>query len=428
MSGHEDKAPEVTPAKRQPRTPRLLSVGAVALVVAIGVEGVWHRQSQQKAVAAWTDAAAIPTVDLVHPTRGEPPQRVVLPGDIHAWYEAPIYARVDGYLKDWYFDFGAQVKKGDVLAEIDTPEIDAQLAAAKAKLTAATAAVKVRDAEAQFAKTTYERWRDSPRGVVSVQEQEAKQAEYESNTARLDAAKAAMAVAHADVDRLESLENFKQVIAPFDGVVTARETDIGALINAGSNGTARELFSVADIHKVRIYVKVPQRLTGNIHQGLTAELRLPQYPGKVFTAKTTTTSHSVNTSSRTLLVELEADNPDGLLQPGTYVEAELNVPSDPNTVLIPSSAILFRQHGLEVAVVGTDDKVTLKKISLGRNRGVQVEVTDGLKPSDRVVDSPPDSLGSDDLVRIAGHPVPGNPPDGLQKKAQLTGASSYGAK
>jgi RND family efflux transporter MFP subunit len=418
VSEHEGKAPEVTPAKRQPRKPRLLSVSAVALVMAVAVEGIWHRQSQEKAVAAWTDAAAIPTVDVVHPSKGTPEQQVVLPGEIHAWYQAPIYARVNGYLKDWYFDFGAQVKKGQVLADIDTPEIDAQLAAARAKLKAANAAVKARDAETEFAKTTYERWRDSPRGVVSVQEQEAKQAEYESNTARLNAAQADMAVAEADVDRLESLQNFKQVVAPFDGVVTARETDIGALINAGSDGTARELFSVADIHKVRVYVKVPQRLAANIHRGLTAELRLPQYPGKVFTAKATTTSRSVNTSSRTLLVELEANNPGELLQPGTYVEAQLNLPSDPNTLLIPASAILFRQHGLEVAVVGDDDKVRLKQISLGRNRGVQVEVTDGLMPSDRVVDSPTDSLGYGDAVRIAAHSVPGNPLNGSEMEAK----------
>src|ERR1700681_3486190 len=418
MSEQEDKAPEASPAKRQPRKPRLLSVGAVALVVAIAVEGVWHRQSQEKAVAAWTDAAAIPAVDLVHPTKGAPQQQVVLPGDIHAWYEAPLYARVNGYLKNWYFDFGAQVKKGQVLADIDTPQIDAELTAAKAKLNAASAAVKVRDAEAQFAKTTYARWRDSPPGVVSVQERETKQADYESGIARLNAAKADMAAAHADIYRLESLQTFKQVVAPFDGTVTARETDIGALINAGSNGTARELFSVADIHKVRIYVKVPQRQAANIHGGLTAELRLPQYPGKVFTAKATTTSRSVNTSSRTLLLELQADNPDGLLQPGTYVEAQLNLPSDPNTVLIPGSAILFRQHGLEVALVGDDDKVTLKKISLGRNLGVQVEVTEGLMPTDRVVDSPPDSLGSGDVVRIAGLPTHGNPPNRLEKEAE----------
>jgi RND family efflux transporter MFP subunit len=415
---HEDRTPESIPAKRQShRMTRLLSVSAIALVIAIAAWGIWHRHSQERAVTAWTDAAAIPTVNIVHPTQGAPGQQIVLPGDIHAWYQAPIYARVNGYLKNWYFDFGAQVKKGQVLADIETPETDAQLAAAKAKLNAASAAVKVREAEAQFAKTTYARWRDSPPGVVSVQERENKQAEYESGVARLNAAKADMAAAQADIDRLQSLENFKQVVAPFDGTVTARETDIGALINAGSAGNA-QLFSVADTHKVRVYVKVPQRLTGNIHRGLTAELRLPQYPGKVFTAKATTTTRSVNTSSRTLLVELQADNPDGLLQPGTYVEAQLNLPGDPNTLLIPSSAILFRQHGLEAALVGDDDKITLKKISLGRNLGVQVEVTEGLTPSDRIVDSPPDSLGAGDVVRIAGRPAPDIPPHGSQREAE----------
>src|SRR6202163_5100176 len=207
MSEHEDKAQGSVPEKRRPRKPRFLSLGAVALVIAVAVEGIWHRQSQEKAVAAWTDAATIPTVDIVHPTKGAPEQQVVLPGDIHAWYEAPIYARVNGYLKNWYFDFGAQVKKGQVLAEIDTPEIDAQLAAAKAKLNAASAAVKVRDAEAQFAKTTYARWRDSPPGVVSVQERETQRADYESGIARLNAAKADMAAAHADIYRLGSLQN-----------------------------------------------------------------------------------------------------------------------------------------------------------------------------------------------------------------------------
>jgi RND family efflux transporter MFP subunit len=418
VSEHQDQTPESISAKRRSRRlPRLLSVSAAALVIAVAGGGIWHRQSQEKAVTAWTDAAAIPTVDIVHPTKGAPGQQVVLPGDIHAWYQAPIYARVNGYLKNWYFDFGAQVKKGQVLADIETPETDAQLAAAKAKLNAASAAVRVREAEAQFAKTTYARWRDSPPGVVSVQERENKQAEYESGVARLNAAKADMAAAQADIDRLQSLENFKQVVAPFDGTVTARETDIGALINAGSAGNA-QLFSVADTHKVRVYVKVPQRLTGNIHRGLTAELRLPQYPGKVFTAKTTTTTRSVNTSSRTLLVELQADNSDGLLQPGTYVEAQLNLPGDPNIMLIPSSAILFRQHGLEAAVVGDDDKITLKKISLGRNLGVQVEVTEGLTPSDRIVDSPPDSLGSGDIVRIAGRAAPDNPPHRSQREAE----------
>ncbi len=420
MSGHEDQALEKKPAKPQSRKMlRVMSVGAVALVIAVAVGGIRHRQTQEKAVAAWTAAAGIPTVDIVHPTKGAPGEQVVLPGDIHAWYDAPVYARVNGYLKNWFFDFGAQVKKGQVLADIDTPEIDAQLTAAKAKIDAASAAVKVRDAEAEFAKTTFARWRDSPRGVVSVQEQDAKQADYESGIARLNAAKADLAVSQADVDRLESLESFKRVIAPFDGVVTARETDIGALINAGSAGNAPELFRVADTHKVRVYVKVPQRLAGNIHEGVTAELHLPQYSSRVFTAKTTTTSRSINTSSRTLLVELQADNPEGLLQPGTYVEARLNVPSDPNTMLMPASAVLFRQDGLEVAVVGDDDKITLKKITLGRNLGVQVEVTGGLQLSDRVVDSPPDSLGSGDVVRIARDPASDKPPDSSNQEADV---------
>src|SRR3981189_3760912 len=240
----DDQGGEITTARPQSRKMlRVMSVGAV-LVIAVAGEGIWHRHSQEKAVAAWTDAAAIPAVDVVHPTKGAPAQQVVLPGDIHAWYEAPLYARVNGYLKTWYLDFGAQVKKGQVLADIETPEIDAELTAAKAKLNAAGAAVKVRDAEAQFAKTTYARWRDSPRGGVSVQEQEAKRADYQSGIARLDAAKAEMAVAQADVDRLESLQGFKQVLAPFDGVVTARETGTGDLINAGSAGNARDLFRV----------------------------------------------------------------------------------------------------------------------------------------------------------------------------------------
>jgi RND family efflux transporter MFP subunit len=420
VSEHEDHAPELTPAKpRSRKMLRVMSVGGVALLIAVAVDGIRHRQTEEESVAAWTETAAIPTVEIVHPTNGAPSQQVVLPGDIHAWYDAPVYARVNGYLKNWYFDFGAQVKKGQVLADIDTPEIDAQLTAAKARLDAASAAVKVRDAEAQFAKTTFVRWRDSPRGVVSVQEQEAKQADYASSIARLNAAKADMTASQAEVDRLESLESFNRVVAPFDGVVTARETDIGALINAGSNGSAPELFRVADTSKARIYVKVPQRLAGNIHRGLTAELHLPQYPSRVFTANSTTTSRSINTASRTLLVELQAENPDGLLQPGTFVEVQLDIPSDPSIMIIPASAVLFRQHGLEVAVVGDDDKVMLKKITLGRNIGVHIEVMSGLMPSDRVVDSPPDSLGSGDVVRIARDPATGKPPDRSDQKADV---------
>ena len=243
----------------------------------------------------WTQEQAIPTVALISPQHGAATQRMVLPGTVQAWYEAPIFARVPGYLKDWYFDYGAHVKKGDVLAEIETPDLDAQLAAAQAKLHSAQAVVAVREAEKQFAETTYQRWRDSPKGVVSEQEQESKQADYNSAVARVRAAQAEAAADQGEVDRLQALEGFKKILAPFDGVVTARETDIGALINVGSgNNNGPELFRVADIHEMRVYVQVPQQLSAGIRQGLTAELHLPQYPDKTFKATVATTSSAIN--------------------------------------------------------------------------------------------------------------------------------------
>ena len=248
----------------------------------------------------------------------------------------------------------------------------------------------------QFAESTYQRWRDSPKGVVSVQEQEGKQADYNSAVARLNSATAEVAADQGEVDRLKALEEFKRITAPFDGVVTARETDIGALINAGSGrrGNGPELFRVADIHKMRIYVQVPQQLSAGIRQGLTADLHLPQYPDKTFKATVATTSSAINTSARTLLVELHADNPDGLLQPGAYARVDFELPSNPDVVRIPTSALIFREHGMEVAIVGPGDKIELKPITLGRNLGTEVEVIKGLTVADRVVNSPPDSLGS----------------------------------
>jgi RND family efflux transporter MFP subunit len=324
---------------------------------------------------------------------------------VQAWFEAPIYARVNGYLKKWNFDYGAHVKKGDVLAEIETPDLDAQLAASQAKLNAARAVVKVREAEEQFAQSTYQRWRDSPKGVVSVQEQESKQADYNSSKARLSSANAEAAADQGEVDRLLAMINFKNITAPFDGIVTARETDVGALINAGSGtggGNGPELFRVADIHQMRIYVQVPQQLSAGIKAGLDADLQLPQYPNKTFKASVATTSSAINPNARTLLVELHADNPNGELQPGAYVQVDFVLPSDPNIVRIPTSALVFREHGMEVAAIGSDDTVELRPIKLGRNLGTEVEVVQGLKLSDRLINSPPDSLATGDKVRIAG--------------------------
>lgn len=385
---------------------RIAAVAVVLLAAGSVARGILSRHSQDVAVAEWTNQAAIPTVHVVNPKVGDSHQQIGLPGDVQAWFESPIYARVNGYLRAWYFDFGAHVKKGDVLADIETPELDAQLAAARATLDARKADVKVKEAEQRFAETTYARWRDSPKGSVSVQEQQAKRADYESAVARLNAAKANTEIAQAEVNRLQALEGFKRLLAPFDGTVTARNTDIGALINAGSGmggGSAPELFKVADTHKMRIFMKVPQLLTAGIVPGLKAEVRLPQYPNKVFHAVVATTSRAVNVASRTLVVELQADNADGLLEPGTYSQVSLKIPGTEPVLLVPTSALLFREHGLEVAVVTADNRIALKRISVGRNLGVEVEVVDGLTATDRVVTSPPASIGKGDLVNVASN-------------------------
>jgi RND family efflux transporter MFP subunit len=384
-------------------------IGFLAVLVAIGVVagGILERRSQEAEVTNWTNEQAIPTVAVIAPKTGPAEQSLVLPATIQAWYEASIYARVSGYLKDWYFDYGAHVKKGDVLAEIDAPELDAQLAGAQARLNSAEAVVKVREAEKQFAESTYKRWRDSPAGVVSVQEQQSKQADFNSAVARLNAANADVQQDQGEVDRLAALEDFKKLVAPFDGIVTARETDIGALINAGS-GTGPELFKVADIHKMRIYVQVPQQLSAGIRPGLTADLTLPQYPDKTFKSTIATTSSAINMSARTLLVELHADNPDGLLQPGAYAQVTFQLPTAPNVVRIPTSALLFREQGLQVATLGPGDKIELKSVKLGRNLGTDAEVVSGLSASDRVVNSPPDSLSAGDVVRVAKQSPPPN--------------------
>ena len=393
-----------------PRNLRTIASVAVAAAIVIALIGILQRRSHEEEVKQWTQEQAIPTVAVISPQQGETVQHLVLPGTIQAWYEAPIFARVSGYLKNWYFDYGAHVKKGDLLAEIEAPDLDAQLAASQARLNSAKATVNVREAEKEFAETTYQRWRDSPKGVVSVQEQESKQADYNSAAARVIASQAEVAADQGDVARLQAMQDYKRITAPFDGVVTARETDIGALINAGSGtggGNGPELFRIADIHEMRVYVQVPQQLTTGIKPGLAANLNLPQHPDTTFTATVATTSNAISESARTLLVELHAANPDGQLQPGAYAQVSLDLPGNPHVVRLPTSALIFRENGLEVATVGPDNKIELKPITLGRNLGTEVEVLKGLSLTDLVVNSPPDSLSAGDIVRVAGQPSSG---------------------
>jgi RND family efflux transporter MFP subunit len=408
----QQSSPQVLQRHQEPGAPppsrrKLSWIGLGVLGVAVLLAGIgifWRREHAQQ-VQRWTHEQTIPTVAVLNPSHGPSTFDLVLPGDVQAWYEAPIYARVSGYLHKWYFDYGAEVKKGQLLADIDAPDVDAQFAAAQSRLQAAQQDVQVRQAQEEYARTTYTRWANSPTGVVSEQERQSKRGDYGSALASLNATKATAEAAQGDVDRFSAMESFKRVIVPFDGVVTARETDIGALINAGSGvggGSGPELFRVADVHEMRIYVLVPQQMSGRVHPGLAAELRLPPYTSRTFNATVATTSRSIAMSSRTLLVELHADNPDGLLQPGAYAEVDFKLAGDSDVVQIPTSALLFREHGLQVATVDPDNKVALKSVTLGRNLGTEVEVEQGLSPSDRVIDAPPDSIEAGDVVRIAG--------------------------
>jgi RND family efflux transporter MFP subunit len=412
---HPHSAPPDAPA---PSPQRLRRAGIIVAIVALSVAiaGIGIRWMHERDVRQWTTTGATPVVSVMTPGQGVSGQQTTLPGNIQAWYEAPLYARVSGYLKKWYEDYGAHVKKGQLLAEIDAPDLDAELAAAQANLKAADAQVNVREAEMEFARTTYERWRDSPKGVVSEQERESKKADFASASARHNSAIADVRSDQGVVDRLSALERFKRIVAPFDGVVTSRTTDIGNLINAGV-GSAPQLFRVADVHEMRVFVQVPQELSAEIHNGLTADLDLPQYPNRTFKATVATTSESINEAARTLLVELHADNTDNLLQPGTYAEVHFDLAPNPDTVRIPTSALVFREQGMQVAILGKDSRVGLRPVKLGRNLGTDVEVLSGLTPQDRVIESPPDSLSTGDLVRVVD-----NAPTGEDGRLTAKGA------
>jgi RND family efflux transporter MFP subunit len=405
----EDLQETASQSRQQGRTLRIAGIVALVIAVAAAATGLLVRWRHEAAVKQWTVTEAVPVISFVLPRPDAKASRLILPGDIQAWFDAPIYARVNGFLQQWYFDYGAHVKAGQLLAEIEAPDLDASFAAAKARLVNSKAVVNVREAELAFAKTTYDRWRNSPKGVVSVQETTAKKGDFDSATARLNASLADVNVAQSEVDRLAALEGFKRVIAPFDGVVTERNTDVGALINAGSGvggGSGPALFRVADVHKMRTFVQVPQMMSADIREGQRANLHLPQFPDKSFEATVATTAQAINQSARTLLVELHADNPNGVLQPGSYTEVHFDLPPDPNVLSLPTSTLIFRQNGLEVAVIGQDDRIAVKKISIGRNLGSRVEVLSGLTPSDHVVVSPPDSLAAGELVRIASEAAP----------------------
>jgi len=380
---------EGRPPRKRHRMLGLVLVVVLAGAVVLAITGILKRHSGEAQLKTWTRAQAIPTVNVVAPTRGTKDQELILPGDVEAFYEAPIYARVPGYLKMWYQDIGAHVKAGQELAEIDTPDLDQQLEQAKNDLVSVQANAKLAD-------LTAKRWKSL------LSSQSVSQQTVDEKVGDAAAKNAAVAASQANVDRLQALENFKHITAPFDGVVTARETDIGALINVGSGaGAGVELFKVADIHQMRLYVRVPQAYASQLRPGLIADIKVAQYPHEVFKAKLNTTSNAIAKESRTVLVELMAANPEGKLWPGAFAEVHFQLPPDADVYRVPTSALVFREHGLEIATVGTGEKVQLKPITAGRDLGTEIEVLSGLAPSDRVIDNPPDSINTGDVVKVA---------------------------
>jgi RND family efflux transporter MFP subunit len=378
-----------SPPVRTPNRRWLVLVGIVGLVAAgaIAAVGLYSRARSNQNLAQWTNAQAVPTVSLAKLAHGDAEQSLILPGNIQPYYKAAIYARVNGYLKSWNKDIGAQVKAGEVLASIEAPELDQQLSQAKATLASAKANYDI-------AVVTSNRY-----GIL-VKKQAIAQQMADQAAADAAAKKAVMDANEANVDQLEAMQSFKQIVAPFDGVVTLRNTDVGALINAGS-AAGQELFEVSDLHRVRIYVQVPQAFTADLRPGLKATFQMPQYPGQKFDATLITTSNAMAATSRSMLVELQTDNPDGKLVGGTYARVDFQLPSDPNLVRIPATALMPVNRGVQVAVLGDDNKVVLKSVQLGRDFGDSVEVTAGLAPQDRVIDSPAETLQNGDVVQLA---------------------------
>ena len=393
------KEPEAV-QRANPRRVLLVGCAIGAAAIALAAFGIADRAKSRQELTSWTDEQAIPTVRLVEPQRGPSEAQLVLPGNVNAFYTGSIYARASGYVTAWYKDIGAHVKKGETLAVIAAPDLDQQLAQAKAQLVQLKAAVQQAQANEDLGRVTDQRTsRLVAQGWTSEQQGDTDRLTLASRTAALEVARANVEAQQAAVGRLEELTQFEQIKAPFDGIVTARSVDIGDLVNAGGK-SGKPLFQVSDIHEMRVYVNVPQAYLSDMKPGLEAGLELPGVD-KTFPAKLVSTSNAIAENSRTALVELQAANPDGQLWPGAFTEVHFHIPSDPDTLRIPATALVFGPHGMSVAVVNDEDKVELKKVRLGRNLGDSVEIRSGLTIADRLIDSPKETIESGDAVRIA---------------------------
>jgi RND family efflux transporter MFP subunit len=381
-------------------------------VVAVGVAitGVFDRRHDEERLARWTDDQAIPTVALVSPKRGSLASEVVLPGDVEAFYNAAIHGQTSGYVREWRKDIGAKVHQGEILAVVDTPELDERIAVAESELVKAKA-------DQALARVTAQRW-SSLRNSAAVSQQAVDEKESDAN-----AKNAEVEAAKANLDRLKALKAFDNIVAPFDGVVTARNIDIGSLVKADSNDAAA-LFTVADIDQMRVYVRAPQSYAAALKVGMKATLKLPEYPDRTFEATIETTSGAIDKKSRSLLVELYADNKDGALAPGAFARVHFQIPPDPKALRLPANALLFRDSGTEVATVGLDSRIVLKKVRIARDFGSEVEIAGGLSVGERIVGNPPDSIADGEEVRLADASGGASLPPTGQQRAGAAGATT----
>ncbi len=382
---------ERSPRQRRPHGARIAVIVVLVLLIA-GAISLARRLVERKALAAETEKLALPAVSVLKPAAEPANDELTLPGALQAYVESAIYSRTNGYLQRWHKDIGSHVKKGERLADIDAPEVDQELYQARA-------ARQQIQAQVDLAKTSAERWLNL-RKSDSVSQQEVDQ-----QTSGYTQARANLAAADANVRRLEQLESFKHIDAPFSGVITRRNIDVGALINAGS-GQTKELFDLAQLDPLRVYVSVPQSYAPSIKQGMKAYLQLAEFPGQKFAGKVVRTADSIDPATRTLLTEVDVPNPDGRLLPGSFAQVHFNVPVQIQRISVPENTLLFRAEGPRVGVVGPDNRVHLKAVQIGRDFGTKVEILSGIDPNDRIILNPADSLEEGQEVRVSQE-VPG---------------------